>query len=66
MKSRNCPLREPVPDQALVRAMRKGRCRNAKATMARTLYGAGLGIAEVVEAMKWPKKQVLCALRMVP
>lgn len=64
--SRVCPLREPIPDQALVRAMRKGRYRNAKATTARTLYGAGLSVVEVVESMKWPKTQVLHALRIVP
>lgn len=64
--SRVCPLRTFLPDRQIVRAMRKGRYRSAKATTARTLYGAGLSVVEVVEAMKWPKTQVLHALRIVP
>jgi hypothetical protein len=50
----------------VVRVVRKGRYRSAKATHARTLYAAGLNVTEIIEAMSWDRKNVMQVLRRVP
>lgn len=50
----------------VVRVVRKGRYRSARATVARTLYAVGLNVNEIMEYMAWPRKQVMQTLRRVP